>query len=64
MLSKVFNFIFKVFLSFFFFLVLTPVGLFLRLMGRDYLSRGFNNREIKTYWINRNPISPIPRKVQ
>lgn len=39
-----------VLLSVFFFLVITPVGLFFRLIGRDILQRKFD-RQASTYWI-------------
>ncbi len=39
-----------VLLSVFFFLVITPVGLFFRLIGRDVLQRKFD-RQASTYWI-------------
>ena len=36
-------------MSAFYFLLLTPIGLFFRLIGRDSLSRKFD-RSAKTYW--------------
>jgi multisubunit Na+/H+ antiporter MnhB subunit len=38
----------------FYFLILTPVGLFFRLIGRDTLRRKFD-RNAATYWIPRRP---------
>jgi hypothetical protein len=35
-----------------FFLVVTPIGLFMKLIGKDLLNKKFNNN-IKTYWIKR-----------
>lgn len=40
----------RVLLTIFFFLVVTPVGLFFRLVGRDVLCRKFD-RQATTYWI-------------
>ena len=39
----------RILLTLFFFLVLTPVGLFFRLIGRDALKRRID-REASTYW--------------
>ncbi len=38
----------------FYFLILTPVGLFFRLIGRDSLRRKFD-RSAATYWLPRRP---------
>jgi hypothetical protein len=38
----------------FYYLLLTPVGLFFRLMGRDALCRKFD-RSATTYWVPRRP---------
>ena len=35
-----------------FFLVVTPIGLIMRLLGKDLLNLKFNNN--KSYWINKN----------
>ena len=35
-----------------FFIILTPIGLFLRLIGKDLLNIKLNKN--KTYWINRD----------
>ena len=35
-----------------FFIILTPIGLFLRLIGKDLLNIKLNNN--KTYWIKRD----------
>ncbi len=40
-----------------FFGILTPVGLTLRLLGRDLLDRGFE-REKKSYWVD------LPQSIQ
>ena len=51
----------RVVLTLFFFLVLTPVGLFFRLIGRDALNRRID-REAKTYWIEKEyPIADRSR---
>ena len=44
-----------------FFIVLTPIGLFLRLIGKDLLNIKFNKS--KTYWIKRDK-EPGPMKRQ
>ena len=49
-----------VILAFIYYLVLTPVGLALRLAGRDPLHRRFD-REAKTYWIDRGKEPPVDR---
>tara|TARA_Y100001960_G_C14674829_1_gene827955 strand:- start:1069 stop:1221 length:153 start_codon:yes stop_codon:yes gene_type:complete len=36
-----------------FFIVVTPIGLIMRLLGKDLL-RINKNKTISTYWINRN----------
>ena len=38
----------------FYFVILTPVGLFFRLIGRDSLRRKFD-RSATTYWVPRHP---------
>ncbi len=51
----------RVVLTLFFFLVLTPVGLFFRLIGRDALNRKID-RQAKTYWIEKEyPIADRSR---
>ena len=35
-----------------FFLVVTPIGLIMRLLGKDVLSLKYNNH--KSYWIEKN----------
>jgi multisubunit Na+/H+ antiporter MnhG subunit len=44
----------RLILGIFFYLVLTPVGLFMRLIGRDALHRKFD-RKATTYWVKREP---------
>ena len=40
-------------MGFIFFLVVTPIGLAMRIMGRDILNKKYDKKK-KTYWINRN----------
>jgi len=47
-------------LAIFYFLILTPLGLVFRLIGRDPLQRNFNSKE-KSYWLRRNPPNTIDR---
>jgi len=49
-----------VILAFIYYLVLTPVGLALRLAGRDPLNRRLD-REAKTYWIDRGDEPAVDR---
>ena len=35
-----------------FFLVITPTGFFMKMLGKDLLNKKYNNK-IKSYWINR-----------
>ena len=44
-----------------FFIILTPIGLFLRLIGKDLLNIKLNQN--KTYWIKRDK-EPGPMKRQ
>jgi hypothetical protein len=46
-------------LGFIFFFVLTPIGLLLRILGHDPMSRGFD-RDAKTYWIP-HETAPVAR---
>ena len=47
------NFIAPLVMGFIFFLVVTPVGLVMRIKGKDLLNLKFN-KNMKTYWINRD----------
>ena len=47
-------------LAAFYYLLLTPLGLFFRLMGRDPLHRRFDSTA-KTYWITRQPPDNLDR---
>lgn len=44
----------------FYYLILTPVGLFFKLIGRDLLNRKFD-RQTKTYWVRYNPPDSVRR---
>jgi len=46
-----------------FFLVITPIGMFLRARGKDPL-RLKPNRQSKTYWIERVPPGPTPESIK
>ncbi len=47
---------------FIFFIVITPIGLLLRVLGKDLLNKKYNNK-INTYWINRNmPLGSMKRQ--
>ncbi len=48
-------------MAFIFFIILTPIGLFLRLIGKDLLNIKLNQN--KTYWIKRDK-EPGPMKRQ
>ena len=41
-------------LAVFYFLLLTPLGFFFRLIGRDPLCRKFDT-DVKSYWLSRHP---------
>lgn len=41
-----------------FFLLITPVSLFTRILGRDALS--LKKRQISSYWVDRDPVGPEP----
>ena len=49
-------------MCFVFFIVITPIGLLLRVLGKDLLNKKFNNK-INTYWIKRNmPLGSMKRQ--
>jgi hypothetical protein len=49
-------------MSFIFFLVLTPIGLFIKILGRDLLNKKYD-KKTKSYWIKRNvPIGTMKRQ--
>lgn len=41
-----------------FFIVITPVALFMRLIGRDALR--IKKQQVPSYWIKRDPTGPMP----
>ncbi|HEX7880400.1 MAG TPA: SxtJ family membrane protein [Candidatus Eisenbacteria bacterium] len=43
-----------------FFVIITPVGLVFRLMGRDALSRRFD-RNAPSYWVDKKPVESVER---
>ena len=45
------NFISPIVMGFIFFLVVTPTGLFMRLIGKDLLN--LNKQNVKSYWIDK-----------
>ncbi len=47
-------------LGFLYFIVLTPIGLFFRIIGRDVLLRRFEP-DAPTYWIPRSPVTDVKR---
>ncbi len=49
-----------VIMAVFYYLVLTPVGLFFKLIGRDPLKRKFD-RQASTYWVRYNPPDSVGR---
>ena len=56
LLSRVFN---PLIMGVVFFLVITPMAVTRRLMGKDSLNLKFKS-SLKSYWINRNPPGPKP----
>ena len=44
-----------------FFLVVTPIGLIMRLLGKDILKKKYNKKE-KSYWIQRNKPASTMKK--
>ena len=52
------KFVSPVVLGAIFFLCVTPVGLFQRLMGRDSLKMRPNSRKVASYWVDRTPPGP------
>ena len=44
----------RLLLSVFFFLILTPIGVIMRLLGKDVLGRKMDH-SAATYWVKRNP---------
>ena len=48
----------RILLSLIFFLLFTPIGLIMRLFGRDALNRGMSG-ESDSYWVKREPITSV-----
>ena len=48
------NFVSPIIMGIIFFLVVTPIGLLMKLLGKDLINLKKNNE--KTYWIQRNKI--------
>ncbi len=46
-----------------FYLTVTPIGLLMRLMGKDPLGRRFD-RSVESYWIARDPPGPAPESMK
>lgn len=53
----------RVILGLFFYLVLTPVGLAMRLFGRDPMSRKFD-RSAASYWVRRDTSAVDPKRYE
>ena len=52
-----------VILTLFFFLIVTPIGLFARLFGKDFLNRNLDSRA-RSYWIPREAKAKTPGSYQ
>ena len=51
-----------IFMGFVFFLVITPIGLLMRIMGKDLLNKKYDKKK-ETYWIKRGkPVSTMKRQ--
>ena len=46
-----------------FYVTVTPIGLLMRLVGKDPLGRGFDP-EAESYWIQRDPPGPAPETMK
>jgi hypothetical protein len=53
----------NIILTLFFFLVITPIGLTARLLGKDFLRLKID-RETPTYWIRREQITKTPAEYE
>ena len=53
----------RIILIILFYLVVTPIGLFAKLCGKDFLNRKFD-REAQSYWIPRKPSPPDKKNYQ
>jgi len=59
-ISKVISF---VILGLFFYLIITPIGLFMKIIRRDPLQRRFD-RNTDAYWINRDAKLNDPKRIE
>ena len=50
----------SVVLTIFFYLIVAPIGLLARLVGKDFLNRRFDS-DANSYWILRDRSSPKPK---
>ncbi|GEM_PF-2258388 len=57
-MDKVINFIFRVFFFIIFFLIVTPIGILLRLAGIDYLQRQLEKGR-NSYWIKKERLKDV-----
>jgi len=53
----------RLLLGIFFFLILTPLGLILRLMGKDLLDQKID-RSARSYWVKREPVKLDPARYE
>ncbi len=53
----------RVILGIFFYLVLTPLGLILRLLGKDLLDQKID-RSARSYWVKREPVKVDPGRYE
>jgi fatty acid desaturase len=53
----------RVILTLVFFLVITPVGWIMRVLGKDPLHRRFD-RSAASYWIEKTPPDPSPKRLE
>ena len=52
LLNKVFRIFSRIIMGIIFFLIVTPVGLFLRILGKDLLNLKYNKD--KSYWVEKS----------
>ena len=53
----------RLFLGLFFYLILTPMGLLVRLLGKDLLDERID-RKASSYWKKRDPAPPDPSRFE
>ena len=46
-----------------FFVVIMPIGLFMRLGGKDIINQKLD-RQKATYWVDRDPLGPAPETMK